>query len=366
MKVKQIRTIPFRIPLKKATVWARGKIDAAEHMLVLVDTDEGVTGIAEAPPRPSIYGESLASIKFAIDKWLSPVVVGCDPMEIEKIWDRFDYIAGNNTAKAAIDIALYDIIGKAFQVPCYKLNGYWTDKVKMSWCVNLNPIKEMVEEGQKMIDDHGIKTLKLKIGMDPKKDVEMVKTIRQELGDEVSLYVDANQGYDPFTAVRVVEDMMAYNIQMVEEPCLIWDKKGRKMVADRISIPIMGDESCLTPVEVMREIELETVRVVNIKPARTGFTLSRKIVDICETAGVPNLLGFQGDSSVGSIASAHLCASYKNTSCYYPSEASFFMHLSDDFVKEPPVVKDGFLELGDKPGLGIEIDETKLKQFALN
>lgn len=365
MRVKQIRTIPFRIPLKKATAWAKGKLDAAEHVLVLIDTEEGVTGIAEAPPRPTIYGESIASIKFAIDNWFSPMVVGTDPLEIEKIWDRFDSIAGNHTAKASIDIALHDILGKVFQLPCYKLNGYWTDRVRMSWCINLNPIKEMVEEGREMIEKYGIDTLKLKVGIDPKKDVEMVKTMRQELGSKITLYVDANQGYDPYTAVRVVERIIDCNIILIEEPCPIWDKKGRKMVADRISIPVMGDESCLTPIEVMREIELDTVRVVNIKPARTGFTLSRKIINICETADVPNIHGFQGDSSIGSIASAHVCASFKNASFYYPSEASFFLLLSDDILQDPPVIKNGYLDLGNKPGLGMDIDEKKLKKFTI-
>ncbi len=123
MKVTKIRTVPFRIPLKKATEWARGKIDAAEHVLVFVETDEGIMGLSEAPPRPSIYGESVASIKFAIDHWLAPIVMGLDPFKIEEMWDRFDYIAGNNTAKAAMDIALHDIMGKALGMPCYKLTG---------------------------------------------------------------------------------------------------------------------------------------------------------------------------------------------------------------------------------------------------
>jgi len=365
MKISKVEAIPFRIPLKKKTEWARGSMDSAEHVLVKVYTDKGIIGVAEAPPRPTIYGESIASIKFSIDHWFAPAVIGMDPFELEKIWDKFDMIAANNTAKASIDIAIYDILGKVLSIPCYKLFGYWTNRIRMSWCVNLNPIKEMVKEAQEMMMNYGFKTFKLKIGIDPNKDIEMVRTIRKELGDGVSIYVDVNQGYDPYTAIKVLRKMMEYDIDLIEEPCLIADKKGRRLVSQKIDIPLMGDESCITPADVMREIELDSLRVVSIKTARTGFSLSRKIVALCEQAGIMNLHGLQGDSGTGSVASAHFCAGFKNTSFYYPSEASFFILLVDDFLKDPITIKDGWLELADKPGLGIEIDDQKFSKFKL-
>ncbi len=351
--------------MKKATVWARGAMDAAEHVLVKVFTDEGITGIAEAPPRETIYGESVESIKAAVGKWFGPMMEGLSPFELEKIWNKFDAIPWNPVAKGALDMAVYDVIGKALNMPCYKLLGYWTDSIPMSWCVNLNPLDAMIKEAQEMIKGYGFKAVKLKVGIEPKKDVEMVRTMRRELGDDILLYVDANQGYEPFTAIRVLNEMAAYGIVMVEEPCPMADKKGRKMIAERISIPVMGDESCPTPVEVAREVELDTLRVISIKTARTGFTLSRKIVHLCEQAGIRNIHGMQGDSAVGSFASAQFCAAFKNTSFYYPSDGSFFLQMADDFVKELPVIKDGLLHLPDAPGLGCDIDEKKFRKFAI-
>ena len=365
MKIVNLEAIPFRIPLKKATEWARGSMDAAEHVLVKIYTDEGIIGIAEAPPRPTIYGESTASIKYALEKWFAPAVTGMDPFEIEKIWDKFDIIAANNTAKGAVDIALYDIMGKISNVPCYKMLGSWTNRIRMCWCVNLNPMTEMVREAQEMIENYGFEALKLKVGIDPDKDIVMVREMRKEVGDRISIYVDANQGYDPFTAVKVLRKLTEYGIILIEEPCPISDKKGRKLVSQKVDIPLMGDESCITPSDVMREIELDSLRVVSIKTARTGFTLSRKIVHLCEQAGFKNLHGLQGDSGTGSIASAHFCAAFKNTSYYYPSEGAFYLQLVDDFLKESIVIKDGWLELPDKPGLGIEIDEKKLDLFSI-
>ncbi len=365
MKVTAVEARPFRIPMKMVTKWATGSQDAAEHVLVKITTDEGIAGYAEAPPRPTIYGESIASIKSAIDKWFGPAAIGMNPFEIEKIWDKLDRIPANNTAKGAIDIALHDIMGKALRLPCYKLLGYWTNRIQMCWCVNLNPIDVMVKEAQDMIGAYGFKTLKLKVGVDPAKDLEMVRIMRKELGDSVNMYVDANQGYDPFTAVRVIAAMADCGISMVEEPCDVRDKKGRKLVADRLNIPLLGDESCFTPADVMREIELDTLRVINIKIARTGFTLSRKIVAMSEQAGIRNLHGLQGDTAIGSAASAQFCAAFKNTSHYHASEAAFFLLVEDDFLKEQLSIKDGWFELPDKPGLGVEVDEQKFRRFEM-
>jgi L-Ala-D/L-Glu epimerase / N-acetyl-D-glutamate racemase len=363
MKISKVDAIPFRIPLKMTTKWATGTQDAAEHVLVKIHTDEGMTGIAEAPPRPTIYGESVQSIKFAIDHWFGPMVVGLNPCETEKAWDRFKSISWNPTAKAAVDIAMHDLIGKMLNMPCYQLFGSWTDKISLSWCVNLNPIEQMVEEGKGMIENYGFKALKLKAGMDPKKDVEMVKTMRKELGDDILLYVDANQGYDPFTAVKVIREMTEWGIAFVEEPCPVWDKRGRQMVSENIDIPLMGDESCFTPADVMREIELGSLRIILIKTARTGFTLTRKIIHLCEQAGIKNLHGMQGDTSIGTLASAQLCAGFRNTSIHYPSDLTFFLLLTDDFVEKPIQIKDGCLHLSGDPGLGILIDEGKFKRF---
>jgi L-alanine-DL-glutamate epimerase-like enolase superfamily enzyme len=366
MEITKVEAIPFRIPLKMTTTWATGTQDAAEHILVKIHTDEGVTGVAEAPPRPTIYGESIQSIKFAIDHWFGPMVVGLNPYETEKAWDKFSSIVSNPTAKAAVDMAMYDIIGKMLRLPCYKLFGGWTDKIRLSWCVNLNPIGQMVEEGKEMIQRYGFKALKLKVGVEPKKDVEMVKTMRKELGDEILLYVDGNQGYDPFTAVKVIRKMTEHGIAFVEEPCPVWDKRGRQMVSQRIDIPLMGDESCFTPIDVMREIELGSLRIVLIKAARTGFTLSRKIIHLCEQAGIKNLHGMQGDSSVGTLSSAHLCAGFKNTSFHYPSDLSFFLLLTDDFLEKPIQIKDGCFHLSDDPGLGIVIDDKRFRRFQIS
>ena len=129
MRVTSVESIPFRIPFTEKKIWARGALDAAEHVLVRIRTDNGLTGIAEAPPRPTIYGESLRSIIAAIEDWFGPAVLGIDPFETEKVLERFERWVGNPTARAAVEMALTDIKAQAAGVPVYKLLGGWTERV---------------------------------------------------------------------------------------------------------------------------------------------------------------------------------------------------------------------------------------------
>jgi L-Ala-D/L-Glu epimerase len=363
MKITAIEALPFSIPMKKATKFVTGSQAAAEHILLKIHTDDGLVGVAEAPPRPWVYGESIHSIKYAIEQWFGPMIVGLDPFAIERIWDKLERVVWNPTAKAAVDMALYDIIGKALNTPCYKLFGSWTDRVELSFCINLNPIDEMVAEAQEMVGRYGFKALKLKAGVGLEKDLAMVKGMREALGENIFLYLDCNQAYDVYAALDLFREIKHYGITLVEEPCQVWDKEARRILRERTEIFLLGDESCVTPRDVMEEIRLGAIRVVGIKTARTGFTQSRKIIHMCELAGVRNMHQMQGDTSVGTLSSAHLCAGFKNTNAYYASDISFFLHLTDDFLAKPIRIEDGCLCLDDEPGVGIVLDEEKLRHF---
>jgi L-Ala-D/L-Glu epimerase len=365
MRITAVEAIPFSIPMKKATKFATGSQAAAEHVLVRIHTDEGHVGVAEAPPRPWIYGESQQSIKYAVDQWFAPMLVGADPFAIEAIASKMERVAWNPTAKAALDMALYDIVGKALGAPCYRLFGSWTDRVRLSFCINLNPLEEMVAEAQEMVERYRFKGLKLKAGVEPKKDIEMVRRMREAVGEDVFLYVDCNQGYDVYTALDVLRELKNYGVSLVEEPCPIWDKEARHILRERVDVFLLGDESCVTAREVVQEIALGAIRAVGIKTARTGFTQSRKIIHLCELYGVRLMHQMQGDSSVGTLSSAQLCAGFKSTNEHYPADLSFFLHLTDDFLARPIRIEDGCLCLEDEPGLGIVIDEEKLKHFVL-
>jgi L-alanine-DL-glutamate epimerase-like enolase superfamily enzyme len=364
MKITRVEAIPFRIPYKTPLKWGlAGYLDAAEHVLVRVHTDEGIVGAAEAMSRPTIYGESTASILYAVREWFAPMIVGLDPAHTEKVWAKFETIHWNPTAKGAIDLALYDAVARSRGVPLWEMLGGFSDRLPLSWMLGIRAVPEMVREALE-IRAMGIKAFKVKVGLDPDQDVQVIKSLRESLGPDVLLYADANMAYSASTAIRTIRRMEEFGLAFVEEPVPAWDAKGRLKVARAVSIPLMGDESVFTPQDAAREIELGAIGIISIKTPRTGYTLSLKIVQMAENAGIPCLMGTQAETGVGTLASAHFGAGRRNVS--YPSEISFFLALKDDLLAEPIVLKDGFIELPGRPGNGAILDEEKLKKYRID
>ncbi|WP_102345849.1 mandelate racemase/muconate lactonizing enzyme family protein [Bacillus sp. Marseille-P3661] len=363
MKIANVEAIPFTIPYTHGAItYAAGSVLAAEHVLIIITTNEGVTGYAEAPARPFIYGESQESIVKAVNEWFKPQLLNMNIFETENIRKKLDFVAANNTAKAAIDNAVHDIIGKYLNIPCYKLLGNARTDVDVSWMLGIsdNAVNEAVE----MIDTYGFGCLMVKGGVNPIEDIQRIKEIRSAVGDDITLYIDINQGYDIPTSIRVLKEMEKYNVAWVEEPCPIYDKRGRRDVALSTSIPLLGDDSCMTPYEVAQELLHGALRVVGIKVARTGIVWSKKIAAICEGYNVPNLLGTQGDGAIGTMSNLHFAAATSNVSL--PSAISYYMHLEDDIVEYIPEIKNGKIKLGSLPGMGIVIDEKKLNRYRVD
>ena len=364
MKITRVEAIPFRIPYQAPLKWGlAGYLEAAEHVLVRVYTDAGIVGVAEATPRPTIYGESQASILHAVREWFAPMIVGLNPAETEKVWAKFETIHWNPTAKGAIDLALYDAVAKTRGIPLREMLGGFSDRVPLSWMLGIRSIFEMVEEAANR-RAMGIKAFKVKVGLDPEKDIQVIKALRESLGPDVLLYADANMAYSVSTAIRTIRRMEEFGLAFVEEPVPAWDQKGRLRVSRAISIPLMGDECVFTPQEAAKEIELGAIGIISIKTPRTGYTLSLKIVNMAETGGIPCLMGTQAETGVGTLASAHFGAARRNVS--YPSEISFFLSLKDDLLAEPIALKDGFIELPKLPGNGATLDEDKIKRYRMD
>lgn len=364
MKIRQIEAIPFRIPYRAPLKWGlAGYLEAAEHVLVRVHTEEGIIGQAEATPRPTIYGESQASILYAIQNWFAPMLIGLPIYHLEKIWAKLESIYWNPTAKGAIDLAIWDARAKAQNLPLWEVLGGFNDRLSVSWMLGMRPLAEMVEEAIRM-RTQGFKAFKVKVGIDPEKDVQVIKTLRENLGGDVLIYADANMAYEPDCAIKTIKKMEEYGLAFIEEPVPVNKPQARLKVARSISIPIMGDESVFTPQDVAREIELGVIGIISIKTPRTGYTLSKKIMHLAEVAGIPCLMGTQAETGLGTLASAHFGAAHKNVS--YASEISFFLCLKDDLLAEPISIKDGILELPKRPGNGAIIDEEKLKRYRMD
>jgi L-alanine-DL-glutamate epimerase-like enolase superfamily enzyme len=368
MKISKIEAIQFKIPLKLEYDFhytlSQESNKFRSYVLVKVHTDDGLIGVAEAPPRPHLYGETEHSIITVIKKNLEPSLIGMNPFDLEKIHYRMERLKQNLAAKAAIDVAIHDIMGQYVGLPIYRMLGGWNDdKVPVAWMMGIKDANGMANEAKGLFDK-GIKTFKIKVGIDPKQDIKNFHAIREAVGNEATLYVDPNQSYSPVDAIKIIKEMENDGIAWVEEPVSISIGERRLRVAQSISVPIAGDESCFTPSMVAREIEAGVIGLVVIKVARTGFYQSRKIIHLCEQAGIPCLIGTQGEAALGSVAALHLAKGFRHIK--YPIENSSFLRLEDDLLEEPLRLEDGFIQISNKPGLGVGIDQEKYEKFKVN
>jgi L-alanine-DL-glutamate epimerase-like enolase superfamily enzyme len=361
MKITAIECTPFDLPLGKPVTYAGGTLAVSQHVLVEVRTDQGLAGIAEAPSRPFYYGESQASICAAVRDWFEPALRGRSPFELERAWSVFDAVEHNNTAKAAIDIALHDLMGKALGQPCHRLLGGWTDEVRVTYICGYGPPQAMAEEALAMRERHGIDAFKLKVGIDPAQDVKMLHALRRALPD-AHLCVDGNSGLSGADAVRVVAAGHEVGLAWAEEPVHPHDRPGRALLARHSRVPIMGDESCRTPQEVARELADSFVQIVGIKTARTGFRVSRDILGQAAALRAPVVIASQGDSTLGIAAGLQFTAAHRAAAAR-PAELTFHLNMQADILVEPLVVQGGKLRAPAGPGLGVRVDPDKLSRY---
>ncbi len=359
MKITAVKAIPVKIPLVEPLHWVTGYMEHAEHVLVRIETDEGIEGIGEAVPRPGIYGETPVSVTHMIANVLGPMLIGLDPFDTEKAWAKMSAIYWNPTAKGAIDVALYDIMGKKCQLPCHKLLGGWTDKVQVSWMIALKSMAEMVQDAAEQYAK-GFRYFKLKGGINPQFDIEMVRNIKKVVGSDAKLYIDGNMGYSYMDIIKVASEL-ENDLVWLEEPMACGDSAGRKKLSEKIKTPLLGDESLFTLNSLVHELELGALDIIMVKIPRTGFTLGKKYVALAEAHNKPMLIGTQAETTLGTVAGIHFAAAHKQFSL--SNELSYFQSIKGNLLTTELVIENGYLSVPNGPGLGVQLDEDKVKHF---
>jgi L-alanine-DL-glutamate epimerase-like enolase superfamily enzyme len=363
VKITRVEAIPFAIPYRQPLRFASGAVTAAEHVLVRVHTDEGLIGTAEAPPRPYTYGETQASVVAVIQQLFAPAITGLSPLDREAIHTRLNQTVGNPTAKAAIDMAAWDVIGQALGVPVAQLLGGYTDRMRVTHMLGFAEPAAMAEEAQRVRDAYGITTFKIKVGRHPVDlDLAACRALRAALGDTAELYIDGNRGWTPSEAARALRELAGLGLTFAEELCPADDVLGRRWLVSQATIPFFADESVSRPAEITRELLGGAATGISIKTARTGFTGSQRVLGLCEGLGVEVVMGNQVDGQLGSLCTAIFGAAYELTS-RRAGELSNFLDMSDDLLTEPLQIENGELRVREAPGLGAEIDEAKLARY---
>jgi len=359
MGIQQIEVYPVTLAYKEPFRIAPAASTESYNVVVKIITDYGVVGWGESSPSERVTGETAETVIKILDK-IAPKLIDLCPLRIEQDVEVMDSIVeGNPAAKAAIDIALHDILGKTGRKPLFMLMGGYRTEVLTDVTLSIKSPKEMAEDAVKAVNK-GFKALKVKVGVDPIEDVERIRLIRKATGGDIKIRIDANQGWTPKQAIEVLNKIEKFNIQFTEQPVPSEDMKGLVEVRKKSPIPIMADESVHSLEDALRLIQAKAVDLINIKLMKSGGILKgRKIAAIAEAAGIPCMIGCMGESEIGIAAGVHLAAAVKNIQ-YADLDSDLL--LKDKLVKKGGTkVKDSMRVFPKQDGLGIkELNEQIL------
>jgi L-alanine-DL-glutamate epimerase-like enolase superfamily enzyme len=364
VRITTVEAVPFALPYLRAPRFASGSVSAADNVLVRVHTDAGLVGQAEAQPRPYTYGETQTSIVQAVSGQLNEALTGVDPLRTELVAERCARVSGNQVARGAVDLAVWDLVGQILGCPCHTLLGGFANDVAAAHMVSFAEPAAMAEEAVEVRQRLGVKTFKVKVGRVPALDIAAVRAVREAVPD-ADLYVDANRGWAYEDAVRAGDELADLGVRAIEEPISVEDRAGRRRLAERWVVPLVGDESCISLAHVDRALEEGAVRMVSVKTARTGFTESRWILDLCRARNVPVVVGSQYEGAIGAVATIAFAAAFAATASQ-PAEITNFLDLADDLVVGAPEIHAGRATVSPKAGLGVEIDEDRLTRYRLD
>lgn len=383
MKIVDCEVFLVSLPNRRHHTWA-SKMTAqiGHHAIVRVDTDEGISGWGESPAgitwggaHSTYYGESPHTVKHIIQAYLLPAIVGLDPREPGVLHATMDKaVKGNPYAKAPLDIACYDIAGKAANVPIYTLlGGAFRDRIEVAHSLGIMTVEECVNEALIAVEE-GAKTIKCKTGLDPARDVEVVRQLRKRLGDDVRIRVDGNEGYsNVWEAINVTRQQEEYGIFLCEQPLMGARQLAR--VAERIEVPVMADESAWTVHDILQLVELKAADCFSCYVTKPGgLYRAKQQADIAQALGLYSDIGGSIETGIGNAANLHLgaaspiatlpsvCPTSRPKEFDGPAVAG--VYYLDDLITEPLGYENGDVLVPQGPGLGVEVDTDKLKKYS--
>ncbi len=354
MKIQGIRLGTIEVPLLKPFKTALRTVDRIVSTVVRLETDTGEIGWGEAYPNGPVTGETHESVRGAIRRYLLPAIQGRPVENLEGLFAALDAsCVGNPSAKAAVDMAVYDLFGKRFGLPLHRLFGGDSREISTNLTISVNSPDEMARDAVEAVS-RGFTALKIKVGKEPRLDIERIKTIRAAVGDGIVIRVDANQGWSVREAIAIMRELERADlgIELVEQPVVAKDFAGLKRVRESIATPVLADESVFSPGDALTLVGMGAADYLNIKLMKAGgLHQALRICGVAECAHVECFMGCMLETKLGVTAAAHLaCAKRVVTRCDLDSPM---------LCREDPVVGGATLDgakliLPDQPGLGID------------
>ena len=353
MKITGVRlgkiSVPLRVPFKTAL----RSVSSVEDVIVEVYTDTGEVGYGEAPPTGAITGDTTGAILGALQDHIIKTVVGRDVDEFEDLMQALNKcIVGNTSAKAAMDMALWDLYGQLYRIPVYKLMGGSRKEIITDITISVNDPEEMARDAVDAVR-RGYDTLKIKVGAHPELDVARLTAVRQAIGNDTRIRIDANQGWEPKQAVRLLNQMQekGLDIEFVEQPVKAHDIDGLKYVTERSYVPVLADESVFSPEDAVRIMQTGAADLVNIKLMKCGGLYNAlKIVSAAEVYGVECMIGCMLEAKISVNAAVHLACAKKIIT---KIDLDGPVLCSEDPILGGAVFDEQRITVSDEPGLGI-------------
>lgn len=354
MKITEIQFGMLRVPLKTPFKTALRTVDTVEDIVVIVRTDTGHVGYGEAPATAVITGDTHGSIIEAIRKFISPRLIGQDIANLNHITQLIQTALERNTsAKAAVEIAVYDLFGQLYEAPLYKMLGGGDPVITTDITISVDYIDKMVADSISAVE-RGFESLKIKVGKDIGLDIERVKAIYSAVEGRALLRLDANQGWTAKQAVFAMQHLEEAGVvlELLEQPVKARDIDGLKYVTDRVHTPVMADESVFGPAEVIDLIKMRAADIINIKLMKTGgISNAIRIADIASLYGVECMIGCMIETSISVAAAVHVAVARSNVITKVDLDGPSLCQFNP--VEGGVIFNESEISITDAPGLGI-------------
>jgi L-alanine-DL-glutamate epimerase-like enolase superfamily enzyme len=370
VKITAVECIPIRVPIKPELAITSGRGGShvtSPFLLVKLHTDVGLVGLGEASCTPRWSGEDQVSAAHFINEYFAPALVGRDPTRIDDISAAvFPLVAGNYFTKSAIEMALWDLAGKAAEKPLYELlGGKVRDSVAIKWSVSGQPPDRAAAIARWAVDQ-GFRAMKVKVGIDAVEDFARVSAVREVVGADAKLGVDANGGWgDAATAIACIERLTPFGIAFVEQPVPAGDPEEMATVHREAGLPIIADESLYSLDDARQLARCQACDVFSIYIGKAGgIGPARTIADFAVEHDIACTIGSNLELGVGSAAMIHLALAHRGIDPdAFPCDIIGPFFYEDDILKVPLSLDGGRATAPPGPGLGIELDEAKVNAY---
>jgi L-alanine-DL-glutamate epimerase-like enolase superfamily enzyme len=364
VRITELSMTPVAVPYLREERWAYGVRRGLVSVLLEVHTDEGVTGLGEAPAYPS------ADIVQAVVRSLEPLVIGENPMAIERIYNRIDivgtwhHVKATSPAIAAVEMACWDIVGKVCGQPVSTLlGGLVRERAETIFYLGLDAPEAMREQAALAVGG-GHRTLYFKVGADdPDADIERLRAVRDGAGPGARIRVDANESWSSAAAIAMAHRMQPFDLEFLEQPVSGRNLSEMAYVRSRIDVPLLANEASWTRQEQLAAIVAGAADAISVDNQMDGGLLNlKRSAGLCDAAGIPVLKHSLGELGVATAAALHVICSTPNF--LYANQAYTALLSGDVLAGDPLDPRDGTLAVPTGPGLGVELDRDAVARYA--